>query len=108
MTSIQRPGGPAGPGGPGGPDEPDALTGPDASAAATGGDPTAALASAIDSGQLAPGDALAQMIDSTVAGLPPEQAAELRAMLAEAMRDDPYLAGLARDLGAPADPGGGE
>lgn len=107
MTSIQRPGGPTGPGGPSGPDDPDALTGPTTASDAAPADRAAALAAALDAGQLPPDAALAQLVDDAVAGLPPEEAAELRGLLADALASDPYLAGLARDLGA-AEVGGSE
>lgn len=107
MTSIQRPGGPAGPGGPSGPDDPDALTGPTTAGDAAPTDRAAELAAALDAGQLPPDAALAQLVDDAVAGLPADEAAELRALLADALASDPYLAGLARDLGA-ADVGGTE
>jgi hypothetical protein len=100
MTSIQRPGGPAGPGGPSGPDDPDALSGPTTTSAAGPSDRAAELAAALDAGQLPPDAALAQLVDDAVAGLPADEAAELRALLADAMAADPYLAGLARELGA--------
>ena len=49
----------------------------------------------------------ATRVGDAVAGLPPDEAAELRALLADALASDPYLAGLARELGA-AEVGGSE
>ncbi len=121
MTSgIQRPSGgsPAGPSGPTGPDDPDGPDGldglerPDASAAA---DPSrgvsdaqiAQLAAALQSGSMRTEDALAALIDGAVGTeADPELATELRALMQELVATDPYLAGLARELGAvPAEPG---
>lgn len=115
MTSITRPGGPTGPDGPSGPDS---LGGPDgpgasteltqATSTATGAaDPMADLAAALDRGAVAPREALQQLIDASVEGLPADQADELRAAMAELLAEDPYLRGLASDLGVPADPGDG-
>ncbi|MEZ4402359.1 MAG: hypothetical protein R3B06_20205 [Kofleriaceae bacterium] len=126
MTSISRPGGPPGPTGPTGPDGADALDRADAAAdggavagagaagTTTGGDAIAQLARAVDSGAVAPEAAIDQLIDQAVAGLPADQAAEVRAAMTDALAHDPYLAGLARELGVagsaddPAgDPAGG-
>lgn len=115
MTSITRPGGPTGPDGPAGPDGPTGPDGPGASteltqAGSTGAaasDPIADLAAALDRGAVAPREALQQLVDASVAGLPPDQADELRAAMAELLAEDPYLRGLAGELGVPADPGDG-
>jgi len=111
MTSIQRPGGPTGPSAPTGTD---ASAGPGeagavatSSSGAAGTDRAAELAAAVDAGALPPEQAIAQLIDDAVAGLPPEEAAELRALMADFLGADPYLADLGRELGVPADPGGG-
>jgi hypothetical protein len=113
MTSITRPGGPTGPTGP---DASTELTEASSttSATATAGaadpaaaDPMAALAAAVDRGAVAPREALQQLIDASVAGLPADEADELRAEMAELLAEDPYLRGLASELGVPAEPGDG-
>ena len=113
MTSIQRPGGPTGP------SSADALAGDaatDATATSAAATPTSgaapdavsSLAAAVDAGTITADAAVHQLIERSVAGLPAEQAAELRAAMAELMADDPYLSGLARELGVPPEPGGGQ
>ena len=115
MTSgIQRPSGgsPAGPSGPTGPDDPNGPDRPDASAAAdpsrgTSDAQIAQLAAALQSGSMRTEDALTALIDGAVGTeADPELATELRALMQELVATDPYLAGLARELGAvPAEPG---
>lgn len=107
MTSIQRPGGPTGPGGLDAATDVADATPASATSATGAAQPLADLAAAIDSGQLSAQDALTQLIEQSVAGLPPEEADALRADLAEMFASDPYLSGLAGGLGAPLDPGEG-
>jgi hypothetical protein len=107
MTSgIQRPSGPSGPGGPEGPDGPDEpeVAGP-ATAQLDGR--IAQLADAVQSGAMQPNEALAELIDGAISpDMDPELATELREVMRELMDHDPYLAGLARDVGVvPPEPG---
>lgn len=107
MTSIQRPGGPTGPGGIDAASDV-ADTAPTTASQASGAAmPLADLAAAVDRGAVAAKDALAQLVEESVAGLPPEEADALRADLAELFATDPYLSGLAGGLGVPIDPGEG-
>ncbi len=133
-TGIKGPSGPGGPTGPAGADDlPDVdradragqavqagradqavgagqaagASGPGSAAGASGADPMVALAADLDAGRVSPDDALARLLDEGLgADLEPGQRAELEALFADLLATDPYLAGLARDLGAsPADDG---
>jgi hypothetical protein len=128
-SGIHGPGGPPGPEGPGGPTGPagaDDLDDVDraesdrgvegAGAAgiagvdrATGADPVVALAADLDAGRISPDEALARLLDEELgADLDPAQRSELEALFADLLANDPYLAGLARDLGAAPATGGDE
>ena len=112
MTGIDRPGGPGGPSGPGGPGgvdgpgEPDGAHEADATAAsgtgaASGGDEVARLAAELQAGRIRPEEAIAQLVEGGLGDLDPVDQADLRALLGDLMAADPYLADLARSLGAP-------
>jgi len=116
MTSgIQRPSG-SGPAGPAGPSGPDGSDGPEVSLSPAGiGGAEAAkvegriaqMAEAMQAGSMRPEDALAELLDGAVGDdLDPELASELREMMHELIANDPYLASLAREVGAmPGEPG---
>ena len=131
-SGIQGPGGAGGPTGPGGPGGPAGVDGVDdvgdvgdagdvrdvagartdaarGAGAAGGADPVVALAADLDAGRITPEQALARLLDDGLAGdVDPAQRAELEALFADLLANDPYLAGLARDVGAaPVDPGDG-
>jgi hypothetical protein len=116
MTSgIQGPGGPGGPRGPGGPEGaggPGDITGAGASLAAEverlraarGAGPAppadlARLAADLDAGRITGDQALAEVIAGLGVDLGELDAAELRALVADLVATDPYLAGLAARLG---------
>jgi hypothetical protein len=118
MTSIGGvggPGGPSGPGGPGGADRPDgpgaadgtgaideqapaadagAAGGVEGGVAAEGGDPIARMAADLDAGRITPEEAMARLVDQSVAGLPPAEQAEMRSLMEDLIASDPYLGGL--------------
>ncbi len=100
MTSVGGPGGsgPIGPGGPvDGPEGPGAAEGAEATAEATPAAATARvdqLAADLDAGKITPEQAMAALIDESVAGLPPAQQAEVRRLMEDVVAADPYLGGL--------------
>lgn len=108
MTSIGGAGGaggsgPIGPGGPvdgpDGPEGPGAARGADAAAEspAAGAAPTDRvnqLAADLDAGRITPEQAMAALIDESVAGLPPAEQAEVRRLMEDVVAADPYLGGL--------------
>ena len=115
--------GPTGPGGPTGPVGADDLTdsdhvdragqagglgGPDRAAGVDPGQPMRALASDLDAGRVSPEQALAQLLDDMAGELEPGERAELQGLFSDLLANDPYLAGLARDLGAAPPDGGGD
>jgi hypothetical protein len=114
ISGPKGPGGPTGPVGAddvGGSDGPGATSGAERSQGAAAAQPLHALAAAVDSGQVSPEQALAQLVDQAGGDLDPAARAELGDLLADLMANDPYLAGLARDLGAAplaGDPSGGD
>jgi hypothetical protein len=57
-------------------------------------DAVARLAADLDAGRITPEQALAQLIDGSVAGMPAADAAELRSLLEDLVAADPYLGGL--------------
>lgn len=109
MTSgIQRPsgGGPAGPAGPSGPDDPDDVAG---AAPAKVEGRLAELAAGLDRGTMRAEDVLSELIEGAVGPeTDPEIAAELRSLMQDLIANDPYLAGLAREVGAAVEPGAGD
>lgn len=112
-TGIKGPTGPGGPTGPLGPEDVGDTGSADAAGAATrtdgaaAADPMVALAADLDAGRISPDEALARLLDDGLGPeLDPAQRAELEGLFADLLATDPYLAGLARDLGA--GPVGGE
>jgi hypothetical protein len=124
-SGIDRPGGPGGPSGTGSPTGPAGADDPADVVRAAGGDragqavgvggldraagadPMVALAAELDAGRISPDQALARLLDEGLgADLDPAQRAELEELFSELLANDPYLAGLARDLGAA--PAGGD
>ena len=117
-TGIKGPTGPGGPTGPVGADDlsdsdhvdrtgqADGLGGPDRATGVDPGQPMRALAAQLDAGRVSPEQALAQLLDDMAGELAPGERAELQGLFADLLANDPYLAGLARDLGA-APPEGG-
>ena len=112
-TAIKGPSGPGGPTGPVGTDDlPDADRADQAgragqTAGAAGAeragdvDPMIAVAADLDAGRISPDQALARLLDDGLGpDLDPAQRAELEGLFADLLATDPYLAGLARDLGA--------
>jgi len=110
MTSgIGGPGGPSGPRGPGRPDGPDGPGGVDgpgqplsiqtpAGAAGTGA--IDRLAADLEAGRISPEEALTELMAEAI----PEdmtgvERADLEALLGDLLASDPYLAGLAAQLG---------
>jgi hypothetical protein len=110
-SGIGGAGGPSGPGGPGGPSGPGPVDPADRAedagasdaagqASATEGsgsidtDAIAQLAADLDAGRITPEQAMAKLVDDSVAGLPPAEQAELRGMMEEMIANDPYLSGL--------------
>jgi hypothetical protein len=102
MTSIGGAGGkgpgPVGPAdGPGditapeGAGEAEALQGGERGEAATKVDQ---LAADLDAGRITPEQAMAALIDESLAGLPASEQAELRALMEDVVAADPYLGGL--------------
>ncbi len=112
MTSgIGGTGGPSGPGSPIGPGGVDDRTVAGAETVGSGtveapapgaGDPVAQLAADLDAGRLTPEQAMARLVDDSIAGLPPDEQSELKQLMEDLIASDPYLGGL---LGA--DPLGG-
>lgn len=111
MTSgIQGPGGPRGPGGAPGPGDATEVGGAGAAIAAEVerlraageagpvGD-LAAIAADLDAGTITGDEAIARLIAGVGGAAGDLDAAELRALLADLVEADPYLAELARRLG---------
>lgn len=108
MTSgIQRPSGPGGPSGPSGPDESSGSDGPAEVEVLQPGTSQldgriSELAAQVQAGAMQPDEALAALIDGAITpDMDPELASELREVMHDLMTSDPYLSGLARELGAP-------
>jgi hypothetical protein len=114
---ISGPGGPKGPGGPDGPGGADAAGEVSPAGAAltaeverlraaqgVGGaapvDDLAALAAEVDAGRVTGDEALARLIAGMGVDLGEVDGADLRALLADLVASDPYLAALAARLGA--------
>lgn len=57
-------------------------------------DPIAQLAADLDAGRITPEQAMARLVDDSVAGLPPSEQAELRGMMEDLIASDPYLSGI--------------
>ena len=89
-------GGGAGIDGPGGPGEAGSVATSTATSGAAASDRAAELAAAVDAGTMTPEQAMSQLIDDAVADLPPDEAAELRALMTDFLGEDPYLTGLLR------------
>lgn len=106
MTSVGGAGGaggsgPIGPGGPvDGPEGPEGVGPADGADAAAESSPAAAtarvdqLAADLDAGKITPEQAMAALIDESVAGLPPAEQAEVRRLMEDVVASDPYLGGL--------------
>jgi hypothetical protein len=103
MTSVGGAGGAGGSGpiGPGGPvDGPEGVGPADGAEAAAETSPAAAtarvdqLAADLDAGKITPEQAMAALIDESVAGLPPAEQAEVRRLMEDVVAADPYLGGL--------------
>jgi hypothetical protein len=116
---ISGPSGPKGPGGPEGPDGPDAASEISPAGAAltaeverlhaarevgpaeiSGVDDLERLAADLDAGRVTGDEALARLIAGMGVDLGEVDGAELRALLADLIATDPYLAELAARLGA--------
>lgn len=52
------------------------------------------LAADLDAGRITPEEAMARLIDESLAGLPAAEQAELRALMEDVVAADPYLGGL--------------
>lgn len=105
MTTIGPGGnGPIGPADGGG--AVDGVEGPDGAVAADAAepalepgaagdaDPLTRLAADLDAGRISPEQAMAELIDGSLAGLPPEEQAEVRRLMEDLVASDPYLGGL--------------
>ncbi|HVV87245.1 MAG TPA: hypothetical protein VHE35_29595 [Kofleriaceae bacterium] len=67
------------------------------------------LATELDAGRITPEEALGRLLDEGLGDdLDPAHRAELESLFSELLANDPYLAGLARDVGAGGTGGGGD
>jgi hypothetical protein len=57
-------------------------------------DAVARLAADLDAGRITPEQAMARLVEDSVAGLPPAEQAELRGMMEDLIANDPYLSGI--------------